>query len=275
MTRRPLLTVAIAALALAIGLGFSLRAPAEAQGPPEFSLPPQAVEVAPGVFSLGTAVRNGVLVEGIAVAHHRPGHSGGPPGGSGEDPPPPLDGDPATCFSFLFEDGAAWSGAKSYRFNPAGSGIAVTVGDLNASLMAWDNEVGASIFGVGEQTTDRLSADTSAPDGANETYFARIVGPGAGGIIAITIVWRDVGGPLIEWDMVFNTKFDWSLSGESRRMDFVNIATHEAGHAGGMGHTDDVDLCSEQTMFPSAGKGETKKQTLEIGDQTGIKALYP
>ena len=277
MTRRPILIVATAALALAIGLGFSLRAPAEAQGPPEFSLPPQAVEVAPGVFSLGTAVRNGVLVEGIAVAHHKDGHGGGPGGGGpggGDDPPPPPDGDAATCFSFIFEGGAAWSVAEPYLFNPAGSGVAVTVSDLDASLVAWDAEVGASIFGAGAQTTARLAADTSAPDLENEAYFARIVGPGAGGIIAITIVWREVDGPLVEWDTVFNTKFSWSLSGESGLMDFLNIATHESGHAAGMGHTDDDDLCSEQTMFPSARKGETKKQTLDVGDIAGIGLLY-
>jgi hypothetical protein len=269
-----MLAFLIAAAAVAVGFGLWRAQPTEAQGPPSFSLPPQAAEVAPGVFSLGTAVHNGVLVEGIAVAHHRPGHSGGP-GGGGEDPPPAPDGDPAACFSFIFAGGAAWSSAEPYAFNPAGSGIAVTVGDLDASLEAWDTEVGASIFGAGAQTTDRLSADSSAPDGANETYFARIVGPGAGGIIAITIVWREVGGPMIEWDMVFNTKFGWSLSGESGLMDFLNIATHEAGHASGMGHTDDVDFCSEQTMFPTARNGETKKYTLDVGDQAGIAQLYP
>ena len=159
-------------------------------------------------------------------------------------------------------------------FNPANSGIAVTVGDLNDSLVAWDTEVAASIFGGGTQTTARLSADSFAPDGTNETYFARIVGPGAGGTIAFAIVWRQVGGPLIEWDMVFNTMFDWSLSGESDAMDFLNIATHESGHAAGMGHTENVDFCSEQTMFPSARKGETRKATLDLGDIAGINALY-
>ena len=150
----------------------------------------------------------------------------------------------------------------------------MTVADLNASLVAWDTEVTPSIFGAGAQTTNRLSADTGAPDGANETYFARIVGRGAGGTIAFTILWREVGGPIIEWDMVFNTRFDWSLTGEAYKMDFWNIAAHETGHAAGMGHTEKTTLCSEQTMFPTVSKGETIKRDLDVGDVAGIAALY-
>ncbi|MCH7649769.1 MAG: Rrf2 family transcriptional regulator [Nitrospinae bacterium] len=117
-------------------------------------------------------------------------------------------------------------------------------------------------------------ADTFAPDGKNEAYFARIVGRGAGGTIAFTILWREVGGPLIEWDMVFNTKFDWSLSGEADKMDFLNITAHEVGHAAGMGHTDTDVGCVDQTMYPTASKGETIKRDLDVGDEAGIKALY-
>ena len=119
LTRRPMLAFLIVAAAVAAGFGLWQAQPTEAQGPPSFSLPAQAAEVAPGVFSLGTAVHNGVLVEGIAIAHHRDGHDGGP-GGGGDDPPP-VEGDPATCFSSIFSDGAAWSGAEPYltRRTPA------------------------------------------------------------------------------------------------------------------------------------------------------------
>ena len=100
------------------------------------------------------------------------------------------------------------------------------------------------------------------------------MGRGAGGTIPFTILWREVGGPIIEWDMVFNTRFDWSLTGEGDKMDFWNIAAHERGHAGGMGHTEKTTLCSEQTMFPTASKGETIKRDLGVGDVAGVGALY-
>ena len=57
-------------------------------------------------------------------------------------------------------------------------------------------------------------------------------------------------------------------------MDFWNIAAHERGHAGGMGHTEKTTLCSEQTMFPTASKGETIKRDLGVGDVAGVGALY-
>jgi len=98
-------------------------------------------------------------------------------------------------------------------------------------------------------------------------------------VIAITIVWGIFGGPspfreLVEWDMVFDdVDFDWSATGESGKMDFENIATHEIGHSVGL---DDLysDECSEQTMYGYAVNGETKKRTLEDGDINGVYQLY-
>ena len=55
-------------------------------------------------------------------------------------------------------------------------------------------------------------------------------------------------------------------------MDYQNIATHEFGHALGLRHPDST--CTEETMYAFASEGETKKQTLEAGDVTGINKLY-
>ena len=55
-------------------------------------------------------------------------------------------------------------------------------------------------------------------------------------------------------------------------MDFDNIATHEVGHAVGMGHPG--DSCTEETRYRFAGTEETKKRTLFDGDKAGIAALY-
>jgi len=67
--------------------------------------------------------------------------------------------------------------------------------------------------------------------------------------------------------------FDWSASGETGKMDFENIATHELGHSVGLGDLYQ-SACAEQTMYGYAGFGETKKQTLEAGDIAGAVKLY-
>ena len=231
--------------------------------------------MAPGVFLLGNAVVNGRVATGFAIAHHRDGHGGGPGGklGGGED-------SAASCFSFLGR-GAHWKTTEGYLFNAANlagldsAGLSVRLGA--GSLEQWDSAVSFDIFGSGSITPVLLSADTAAPDGLNEVYFASITNPGT---IAFTIVWGFFNGPpqgreLIEWDMVFDdVDYDWSLTGQAGTMDFWNIAAHEVGHAAGMGHTDTSDACAEQTMFPTAGFGETGKRDLGVGDIAGIAKLY-
>ena len=282
MRRNILAGAFLLAIILGGALALSQTETTEAQGPPSFSLPAQAAEIAPGVFSLGQAIHNGRVVEGIAIAHHRDGHGGGP-GGGGDDPAPTPTPtvDAVTCFSFLRDVG--WGAAEAWLFDPSGAGVTVTAADMNASLQAWDTETGvaAGIFGAGSIGSG-LSASTSVPDESNEAFFARIVGRGAGGTIAFTIVWFEgttvngvfVAESIIEWDMVFNTKFDWATDGSSDAMDFLNIATHETGHAAGMGHTDTNNGCIEQTMYPTASNGETSKRDLGVGDIAGVVKLY-
>jgi hypothetical protein len=289
--KRTSIVLAVAAAAI-LALGVWQNAPTEAQGQPVVALPDNAAQVAPNVFSLGASVHDGRAVEGLlfvrttGVAHPAKGGIPGPPAGGGDDdqppPPPPAPNDPAgdaSCFSFIDTAGANWPGAEPYVFDGSGSGIGVTVSDMNASLVAWDSEVGAAIFGAGASG----SGLDVALDDSNEVFFARLVGPGANNVIAATWVWFEPGADFVEWDMVFNTKFDWSLNadvaagepGEAGAMDFLNIAVHEGGHAAGMGHTTNTDTCSGESMFPSGSNGETLKRTLAAGDVAGINALYP
>ena len=73
------------------------------------SIPNHAVEVAPGVFSLGSAIdpQTGRIVDGYAIVkykegnHHRAGHGGA---GGGE----------TSCFS-LYAKGARWKTTESYE----------------------------------------------------------------------------------------------------------------------------------------------------------------
>jgi len=249
-------------------------------------IPAHAIEVAPGLFYLGTVVDNGRLVEGYAM-FVKPGTECGngicepgenarkcPADCSGEDPEEP---DTSSCYTFLSK-GTKWKTIEPYIVDPTNirglGGIFVT-SNLATDIIKWEDVAQVDI--LGDEVAGVVDgADLESPDNKNEVYFADIDYEGA---IGITIIWGIFGGPppfreLVEWDMVFDdVDFDWSAEGEEGKMDFENIATHELGHAVGLGDLYNTE-CSEQTMYGYADYGETKKQTLESGDIAGIQQLY-
>lgn len=228
--------------------------------------PPGDGDVA--IIHLGKAKdMNGAEVEGIKIIHYKRGFAkgggGGKPGGT-------------TCYAFLASN-ARWRATESYLVsgsNLAGLDASALSAAIAASAASWETQVSFDIFGAeGVGVID--GADQAAPDGKNEVLFGAISDAGA---IAVTTVWGVFSGPprsryLAEWDMVFDdADFPWSTAGEAGKMDLLNIAVHEVGHAAGMGHPG--DSCTEETMYRFADYGETKKQTLNTGDIAGIKSLY-
>ena len=255
------------------------------------TIPSRAVEVTPGVFYLGSAVHNGETVQGFAFVDYRespvkPGTRCGngvcDPGETAKKCPADCGGSSSeednSCYGFLAK-GAKWKTSEPYVVNPentSGLGLDFVADNIALDIAKWEEAASSDILGEGLTTTETLVADTVSPDNVNEVYFGSIAEPGA---IAITIVWGIfTGAPgqrrLVEWDQVYDqVDYAWSSSGEAGKMDFENIATHELGHSVGL---DDLYTaeCSEQTMYGYAGFGETKKQSLEAGDTTGIKTLY-
>jgi len=258
----------------------------------KFNLPKHAVEVSPGVFYLGKAFDKGKVVEGYAFMLKDKKRFAKPscdndgicePGenpscadckNGGEDPEP----DTSSCYGFLSK-GAKWKTVEPYIVNTDnGGGLTNTfvMSNLAMDIDKWETAADYGILGSGSSTMDTLIADTVSPDNQNEVYFADIE---YNNVIAIAIIWGYFSGPpfareLVEWDMIFDdVDFDWSAIGEVGKMDFENIATHELGHAVGMGDLY-TDKCSEQTMYGYASYGETKKRTLEDGDIAGINTLY-
>jgi len=232
-------------------------------------IPAHAIEVAPGVFSLGTSTDvDGRIVEGLMFVYRKenakPPWAGGGGGGS-------------TCYTFLAK-GAKWKNLEPWVVNPAntqGLNNSFVSGNLALDIQKWEDKSLTNIVGDGSSTNDALVADTSSPDNLNEVYFGSIADSG---VIAVTIVWGIFYGPpsgreLVEWDQVYDqVDFAWSAAGEAGKMDFENIATHELGHSLGMGHPDST--CTEETMYAYAGYGETKKRDLNAGDTAGINSLY-
>ena len=253
---------------------------------PAFTLPPHAAEITAGVFDLGTAQDvDGRAMQGYAFLHpkrdyhHRPGHGGGggDKGGSGSTS--------STCFAFLAK-GATWKSVEPYVLDTTnGDGLSASyVSNWTAmSLGAWELAAGVDIFGTRDTGSTVDGADTVSPDGKNEVSFGPIDEPN---VIAVTIVWGYFSGPpfmreLVEWDAVFNDldfAWDWAgptsetTSGNTSIMDYLNISIHEFGHAAGLGHPE--SSCTEESMYAFATKGETRKRTLNTGDNTGIQKAY-
>lgn len=260
------------------------------QGHATVFIPAHAEEVSPGVFRLGAVFHNGRVVEGYAIVDYKENH--GKPTGcnnngkcQGWEDPSCADctgggnGEPdaSSCYGFLAK-GAKWKMTEPYMINTTnirGLSDSFVRNSIAFDINKWENASTKNI--LGDETPGVVDgADMVSPDNKNEVYFGDI---GQSGAIAITIVWGYFSGPpwareLIEWDMVFDqVDFDWSATGESGKMDFESIATHELGHSVGLDDLYD-DRCSEQTMYGYAGYGETNKRTLESGDVTGIHKLY-
>jgi hypothetical protein len=244
------------------------------------------------VFFLGEFVQDGVALEGYAYARYaepaevgrrgnaKPDWAGGGKGGGGGE-----ETDAKTCYSYIAK-GAKWNTAEGYVFNPDNDYVG-DIGHIAAGIdgpfQTWEGAAGTNIVGSGTSVEYELEADTSGTDGQNEIYFATIADPG---VLGYTIVWytRSRGrfvGQIVESDMVIDNDGDWSwYAGDSigeikeGEFDFWGVFTHEAGHWVGMGHTKTTDLCTKQTMYPSISSKDSSKRSLELGDTTGVHALY-
>ncbi len=267
----------LTALIFSVGMVFAakpgltrLAVEVNPSGEQTVSIPDHAVQVAPDVFSLGTALDvDGRVVEGFLFIDNRRENAKPSWAGRGK-------GNGEKCFAFLAK-GARWKETEQYI---TGNGIDPAL--TETSLTTWDQEVSFDIFGTRDANGITDGADSGSPDGKNEVEFANL---GRTSTIAYTVVWGIFYGPpgqreLVEWDAVFNTAYNFGDAGPTNEtgpgntgvMDYNNIATHEFGHAAGLGHPDDT--CTEETMYRYAAFGETKKRTLEAGDVAGVQELY-
>ena len=211
------------------------------------------------------------MIDGLALFHHRGGHGGGPGGGGDKD---------VKCYAHIVKK-VKWENAEDYIVDPSNNaGLSETTVETNIAnaIAEWEDPNGDGFVALdilGDKisgTIDRSLIGIDTND-KNEILFGDIAQEGA---IAVNILWYLRGGPdrgLVEWDQVYDdADFKWSFTGADGAMDFLNIATHEVGHATGMAHPD--NSCTEETMYYQSGFGETKKQSIESGDIAGILDLY-
>lgn len=212
--------------------------------------------------------KSGKEVEGYAIVHYAKNAS---------SPAKPSSG--ITCYGYIAK-GAKWKGTPEPwvvdSANTGGLNPTFILQNIKDDIAKWEIASGVNNDILGEGTSSMVPITISSSlDDKNEVTFAPVSNAG---VIAVTHIWGVFGGPtfnrqLVEWDQIYNTAYAWSDSGEAGEMDFENIATHELGHAVGMGDLYNLS-CSTQTMYGYAGYGETDKRILESGDITGINLLY-
>ncbi|MHB1316167.1 MAG: matrixin family metalloprotease [Christensenellales bacterium] len=138
------------------------------------------------------------------------------------------------------------------------------------SSEVWDDGTSPELFNLPGET----SAHYGVLDGTNAVEFG--VYAKSTSVIAVTSVWynRKTKG-IVEFDMLYNTYYTWGDADTAATdvMDLKNIATHELGHAVGLG---DVysSTYSYVTMYGYASFNEVIKRDLADKDLIGLHLLY-
>lgn len=278
--------MAIASLTLTMSItpAFSLpdQASPKAEEKVVFSIPENAKQIGPGVYDLGYKYHEGELVrgtlfvfseQGFAKPEGTPGNGNGKGGGGNG-------GSDSSCYSYIAK-GAKWKSEESWTVSLVDAPATISsdvVPILANAISQWEgadspsNAIMDSFDGT--QIVDRSKIGLEM-NNQNEVIFDDF---DQAGVIAVTYVWGTVIGPpssrsITEWDQLYDVAdFAWSTDNTPGTMDFDNIATHEIGHAVGMGHPDST--CTLETMYAYADYGETIKRDLHDGDITGVNKLY-
>jgi hypothetical protein len=155
---------------------------------------------------------------------------------------------------------------------------------LGRAFATWQGVATASV-------SSRFQGFTNAPPGATDerTTFGFLDRPDLDRVLGATSFLLDAEtGEILEADVFFNTRYDWSVSpaGEPGRVDLESVALHEIGHLLGLGHSalGETEMTSSgrrvtgsgAVMFPIAlTPGATADRVLQPDDMAGISDLYP
>jgi hypothetical protein len=156
-----------------------------------------------------------------------------------------------------------------YYINPANLDVpaAVAIAEVQAGAAAWTTQ-SSSPFRFNYVGTTK--ATTVSNNGRNEVFFRN---GSSGAAIATTYYWYS-GGSGVDADIIFwdgAYKFHGGSTGCTWGFYIQDVATHEFGHALGLGHT----LISDATMKSGQGYCSTSKRSLAADDIAGVEYLYP
>lgn len=178
-----------------------------------------------------------------------------------------------SCYKFLSPRKVKWQTLPvNYFINPQNSRLdnVFIANAIFTSAEVWDAEIKDKLIGNYDINNN---VQYGVQDYKNAITFGDYQNVD---VIAVTTIWYNSAlRTIAEFDMMFDTDFDWGdATVDLNKMDLQNIATHELGHAIGLGDVYEVG-CSEVTMYGYSTKGEITKRDLEIPDITGLRILYP
>ena len=162
--------------------------------------------------------------------------------------------------------------AKFYYNSASGPGCCLSASEqqnkISSGISAW------GILGYGGTTTKSGARN----DGTNVISWSKLGGTTLGVTNYTTtdtsqsqvcngnLIYR-----FVEVDVRFNNAFSWqSSSGCSGGYDLAGVATHEFGHAAGLGHSS----VSGATMYPSVGACDFSIASLASDDRSGYSSIY-
>ena len=173
----------------------------------------------------------------------------------------------AHAYSLL---GYTWAQSPvPYYINPANMDLPTAAIEpaIRAGADAWRLQSGASFsFAFAGYSTQT----TTTNDAINLILFRNA---SSGSAIATTYTWFS-GSRLIEADMVFwdgGFQFFTGTTGCANGFYIEDVATHEFGHALGLGHSD----VPGATMYPSISYCSQESRTLAGDDIAAVLSLYP
>lgn len=141
---------------------------------------------------------------------------------------------------------AVWKGHAEWNSRPHGPNAALGTGNAN-----FDSFMGGEASGIGTTNDNIVSA---LPAGCSAGVLAFTETP-------ITNGWR----------IRFCEGWTWSDGpGSGNGIDIQGVATHEYGHALGLGHSN----VSGATMFPSISGSGTGARTIAADDRAGVQCIY-
>lgn len=157
----------------------------------------------------------------------------------------------------------------AYTVNPSNQDLPASAipPALAAGADAWRLQSSASFsFTYAGESTQT----TTTNDGVNLVLFRNA---SSGSAIATTYWWSS-GNRILDADIVFwdgAYRFFTGSSGCSAGFYVEDVATHEFGHALGLGHSQTPTA----TMYATTSSCNANNRTLDADDIAGVRALYP
>lgn len=142
------------------------------------------------------------------------------------------------------------------------------IASIRAAFSAWDGVQGPA----DDYFTVNRTGGAARPDldGNNTVGWVKIV---PRSVLGATWAWADADtGEIVEADFFYNAFHKWdvfSVCDEQDKYEVGDVGTHEVGHMLGLDHLSDANAYA--TRYPTASKGEVRKQTLTDADKQGYK----